>query len=208
VKLRLLALTATIACAAVAIGATSAKETVPARRSLNLLPPLIGGWRSQGDVQLDRDILDVLRADDYLSRVYVRGQEAADLFIGYYSTQRQGDTMHSPMNCLPAVGWQPLSMSRLRIAVSAGQTINANEYVIQKGLDTRLVVYWYQAHGRTIASEYASKFYLVIDSLRLHRSDAALVRVIVPDRVHPQAERAAVDFVRALHTELHAYLPD
>jgi EpsI family protein len=208
VRLRLLALTATILGAAVAIGATSASETPPARRALNLLSPVIGEWNSQGDVQLDRDILDVLRADDHLSRLYARGQDAADLFIGYYATQRQGDTMHSPMNCLPAVGWQPLSMSRMRIGVGGGRTINANEYVIQKGLDTRLVIYWYQAHGRTIASEYASKFYLVLDSLRLHRSDAALVRVIVPERDHPRAERAAVDFVRALHDELPPYLPE
>jgi EpsI family protein len=88
--------------------------------------------------------------------------------------------MHSPMNCLPAAGWQPLETGQATVAVPGGASIHANRYVIQKGLDQRLVYYWFQSHGRTVSSEYASKIFLVLDSLRLHRSDAALVRVITP----------------------------
>jgi EpsI family protein len=132
---------------------------------------------------------------------------ALDLFVGFWASQQQGDTIHSPMNCLPGAGWQPLSKERMKI--DAGPTVvDANRYLVQKALDKRLVLYWYQGHGRTIASEYWSKFYLVADALRLHRSDAALVRVILPVRAgEAEAELQGRAFVRALYPTLTEHLP-
>ncbi len=205
---RLLLLTCTLVAGFFTIQASAVREQIPPRRPLETLPDTIGGWRSTGDLPLDRGTLAVLRADDYVSRTYVRGPGAAQLFVAYYASQRQGDTMHSPMNCLPAAGWQPLTIGRTDIATPGGDTIHANRYVIQRGLDQRLALYWYQSHGRTVASEYASKVYLVLDSLRLHRSDAALVRVIAPLGRNPAlAERAAVDFVRNVYPVLGANIP-
>jgi EpsI family protein len=91
---------------------------------------------------------------------------------------------------------------------SEGGPINANRMVIQKALDKELVLYWYQSHGRTIASEYASKAYLVLDSIRQHRSDAALIRVITPMTAGDAATRAATEFVQALRPSLAAHVPD
>src|SRR5205807_4966788 len=118
-----------------------------------------------------------------------------------------GDTVHSPMNCLPAAGWQLLTMDRAPIPADE-HSIVVNRDIIQKGLDKRLVYYWYQSHSRVVASEYWSKAYLVLDGLRLHRSDGALVRVIAPIRESETvAERSAVDFVRALFPVLDRHLP-
>jgi EpsI family protein len=112
------------------------------------------------------------------------------------------------MNCLPAAGWQPMSIGRVQIPVEGAAPVNANRSVIQRGLDKQLVLYWYQSHGRTVASDYASKAYLVIDALRLHRSDGALVRVITPlGSREVTADRAAADFVRVLGPMLDGYLP-
>jgi EpsI family protein len=205
---RAIALTTLLAASAIVIGAASSVEEVPLRRSLVDLPSSLGQWRNVGDSPLDPATLEVLRADDYVSRTYVAGQIPAELFIAYYATQRQGDTIHSPMNCLPAAGWQPRSTGRTHIPVGGGASVTTNRYVIQKGLDERLVLYWYQSHGRTIASEYASKMYLVLDSLRLRRSDAALVRVIVPMSAgEPQADLAARDFVRNVYPVLDDFVP-
>jgi EpsI family protein len=204
---RLLLLTGTLLLAVTFIHVTAVREAVPLRRPLAELPPTIGAWRSVGDAPLDRGTLDVLRADDYLNRTYARGMMSADLFVAYYATQRQGDTMHSPMNCLPAAGWQALSTGRLQVDMGSAAPIEVNRYVIQKGLDQRLVLYWYQTHGRTIASEYASKAYLVLDSLRLHRSDAALVRVIAPLAHGAVQMDQATGFVQALYPVLAGYIP-
>jgi len=173
------------------------------------LPAAIGTWRSEGDLAIDADSLKILKADDYVNRLYVHGNVGLDLFIAYYATQRQGDTMHSPMNCLPASGWQPMSTGRVQLATADGAPIDANRVLIQKGLDKELVVYWYQSHGRTIASEYASKAYLVFDSIRQHRSDAALIRVITPAAAgEAAATRVAADFVQSLRPMLAAHIPD
>jgi EpsI family protein len=173
------------------------------------LPATVGTWRSEGDLAIDEDSLKILKADDYVNRLYVQGNTGLDLFVAYYATQRQGDTMHSPMNCLPASGWQPMSTSRVQLAVAGSAPINANRVLIQKGLDKELVLYWYQSHGRTIASEYASRAYLVLDSIRRHRSDAALIRVITPAAAgEARATQIATDFVQSLRPLLTAHIPD
>src|SRR5439155_25976870 len=121
----------------------------------------------------------------------------------------------SPLNCLPGAGWEPLSKSYLTIPLSgtgAEPSISVNRYIIQKGLDQQLVLYWYQSHGRVVANEYWSKLYLVRDAVRLNRTDAALVRVIVPiassdDAGETHAEGLAVDFVKKMFPVLPNYLP-
>jgi EpsI family protein len=205
---RLVAVTCTLLLGASIIRAVAAGDVVPPRTALANIPPELEGWRSVADHELDATTVAVLRADDYVARTYARRGDVADLFVGYYASQRQGQTIHSPMNCLPGAGWQPLSAKRLQIDVEGGMLIESNRYVIQKGVDKQLVLYWYQSHGRAVASEYAAKVYLVLDSLRWGRSDAALVRIVTPiGRDDARAERSAVDFVRALHPVLGGYLP-
>jgi EpsI family protein len=191
-------------------------EPAPIRSTFQQFPIQIQAWTGQQLPPFDARILAVLGVDDYLSRVYHSPDRgAAGLYVGFYNSQRQGDSIHSPMNCLPGAGWEPLSQASIRIpvTVSEGLTeVDSNRYVIQKGLDRQLVLYWYQSHGRTVASEYWSKFFLIRDAVRLNRTDAALVRVIVP--IYPgvedgemRAERQATDFVKAMFPLLPPYLP-
>jgi EpsI family protein len=140
----------------------------------------------------------------------------ASLYIGYYESQRQGDTIHSPLNCLPGSGWEPVSKSYVSIPVEAGSHASANilvnQYVIQKGLDRQVVLYWYQSHGRVVANEYRSKIFMVYDAVRLNRSDAALVRVVSPviggdPGAEARAGDRAVAFVKTMFPLLDRYLP-
>ena len=194
-------------------------EAVPLRVPFERFPMQISDWRGVQQAPLDPKILAVLGANDYLTRAYFTPERSAvGLYIGYYESQRQGDTMHSPLNCLPGAGWEPVSKTTLAIPVagSAAATsesqISVNRYVIEQGLDRQLVLYWYQSHGRVIASEYMSKFYLINDSIRLNRTDGSLVRVIaaIPPGAEDGeagAERLAVRFVKALFPVLGDYLP-
>jgi EpsI family protein len=205
---RLATLTIALLAAIAVIRAAAVRDPVAPHRPLAGLPLTLGDWRWRRDLPLDAGTVSVLKADDYISRSYVRGGSAADLFIGYYATQEEGGAMHSPMNCLPAAGWQPMSIGRVRLTAAGAAPIEANRYVIQQGLDKRLVLFWYQSHGRTVASDYASRAYLVLDALRLHRSDAAIVRVITPLTSRDgDADRAAADFVRVMRPALAGYLP-
>lgn len=184
------------------------------RQTFAAFPMSLQSWRATVDPPLEDDILKVLGVDDYLSRVYYQpGGAAVGLYMGYYGSQRQGDTIHSPLNCLPGAGWEPVQQGRLTIANVGGRDLLVNRYVVQKGLDRQLVLYWYQSHGRVIASEYWSRLYLIHDAMRINRTDGALVRVIAP--IHHgatdngmAAQQLAEAFVRVLFPELPPYLPN
>lgn len=205
-----------VACCLLAVSAFLARasraEPTPIREPLAGLSFQIGDWRGRQDPPLEPEVLEVLGADDYTVRTYVRGgSEVAGLFIGYFDSQRQGDTIHSPLNCLPGAGWTPTSSARASLAVPAStapgapdREIAVNQVVITKGLDRLFVLYWYQSHGRVVASEYWGKIYTVVDAIRLNRTDAALVRVIVP--FTGADERAAEATARAFATELFPLL--
>jgi EpsI family protein len=199
-----------LAGAAALLHARQAAEIVPQGLPLTSFPGQIGDWESQ-DLTLSPDILSVLGPGDFLSRVYsAPGQPYIDFFLAYFPSQRAGDTIHSPKNCLPGSGWTPLESSRITITGADGTTIPANRYLIEKGADRQLVIYWYQAHGRAVASEYLAKFYLVADSIRMNRSDGSLVRVVTQIRSgegEPSAEKRAVRFVQQIMPMLNQYVP-
>ncbi len=193
-------------------------EPSPARESFDRFPVVVDDWRGVQQAPFAKDILAVLGVDDYLTRAYYTPDRTGGLglYIGYYKSQRQGDTMHSPLNCLPGAGWEPVSNSHLRVSVQDSviggpRDIEINRYLIQKGLERQLVLYWYQAHNRVVASEYWGKVYLVTDAVRLNRTDGALIRVIVPVSSDPASEERAealgIRFVKSLFPLLPKYIP-
>jgi EpsI family protein len=205
--------------ATVAIARAERTEPVPIRAPLKDFPMQMAGWQGVQEPPFEPNILRVLGVDDYLTRVYYTPTRAGvGLYIGYYKSQRQGDTMHSPLNCLPGSGWEPLSQAVANVQVSrsegmAPSEITINRYVVQKGLERQMVLYWYQAHGRVVASEYWSKFYLIRDAVRLNRTDGALVRVIAPilgdsTTDAARAEGVARGFVQTVFPKLTQFLPE
>jgi EpsI family protein len=185
-------------------------EPTPIREPLQQCPLLLADYRGQTLPPFDKRVLAELGVDEYLNRVYESASGApVALYIGYYGSQREGDTVHSPKNCLPGSGWEPVTSQYLNIPVANGAPpIEVNRYVIAKGLDRQLVLYWYQSHGRVIASEYWAKIFLTLDAIRLNRTDGALVRVVTPiSGSEVAAEREAMQFVQTLFPLLGQYLP-
>ena len=156
-------------------------DLVPVSEPLSQVPRTIGGW-SGSDVPIDPDTLNTLGKGDFLSRVYAQENQLAliGLFIGYFPTQRTGVTIHSPKNCLPGAGWDFESTSYVDLNDAQGKPHRVGEYIIANGENRQFVIYWYQAHGRSIASEYMAKFFLVADAMRMNRTDGALIRVSTP----------------------------
>ena len=209
---RISILSACLLLGAAYVAMASKTESVPPRESLSGFPHVVAEWRGRPAPDFDAEILEVLGVDEYVNRVYSTDDgSAVGLYIGYYESQRQGDTIHSPMNCLPGSGWEPVSRTYMDIPVQTGttrHTINVNRYLIRKGLDEQVVLYWYQSHGRAIANEYRSKILMVYDAVRLNRTDAALVRIVSPKiRNERDSELRAIDFVRAIYPLLDKYIP-
>lgn len=187
-------------------------ETVPPVEPLLLFPSVIGDWLIYRDLPLEKEVLEVLRADDTLNRFYVNQttKEIAGLYIAYFRTQRYGQAPHSPKNCLPGSGWEPVKEDFLSLRVPGWDApITVNRYVVQHGDQKSVTLYWYQSHNRVIASEYAAKFWAVADSIRYRRSDTALVRILVP--VGPAgidvAEQTGVAFLQAVFPAMLRQLP-
>ena len=201
-----------IASTAVFLKAHSRAEYFPPRQALESFPAQIQDW-SGTDVALSKDTLDVLGPGDFLVRVYRNSNEQVpyiDLFIAYFPSQRAGDTIHSPKNCLPGAGWSPVQSSRITLSIPGHKPFNANRYVITKGESRQLVLYWYWAHDRGVASEYWAKYYLVADSIKMSRSDGALVRLTTPINLGESAAAAQerlMPFVAEVVPKLNDYIP-
>jgi EpsI family protein len=210
---RLIALSACFLATSAYAAHAMRPEIVPPREPLKNLPLEIGRWHGQEAPKFSDEVLAVLGAADLLNRFYLAPQEpAVSLYVGYYRSQREGDTMHSPMNCLPGAGWLPVSDDDVAIDVPGREkAITVNRIVIRKGADRQVVLYWYQSHGRVIASEYWSKAYMVYDAVRRHRSDAAMIRVISPvlpsEDTTALAEQRVTEFVQGLFPNLERHLP-
>jgi len=172
--------------------------------NLEALPLAIGEWSGRDAGDLDDESARILAADAYLNRSYRAGADAVPvgLYIAYYAEQRPGVSIHSPLHCLPGTGWEPLEVSTLDVPGGTGDAPRVRRMVVSKNLDRALVLYWYAVHGRMLAGELTSKLWLLRDSLRLHRTDAALIRIVVPAGREasslPVAEQQGLAFVRDL----------
>ncbi len=156
-------------------------DVIPLSEPLSKFPGSIAGWTGS-EQPIDQDDLNILGPGDFLSRVYTRAGQSQPigLYIGYYPTQRMGDLIHSPKHCLPGAGWLFDSSRYVDLIDANGKAHHVGEYIISNGDNRQFVIYWYQAHGRSVANEYMARIYMTIDAMRMNRTDGALVRVITP----------------------------
>ena len=162
--------------------ARSRNEIFPRREALSSVPSKLGSWMGS-DIAIDQQTLDILGPGEFLFRDYEdsQGQKPpVNVFIAYFPSQKTGDTIHSPSHCLPGAGWVPTQREVIQLSRADRTVFPVNRYVVSKAGDRQLVLYWYQAHDRAVANEYMAKYYLVADSIRMNRSDGALVRLMTP----------------------------
>ena len=199
-------------------------DRVPYSPPLSLMPETIGGWTGH-DLPIGEDVLAILGKGDFLNRIYtaprgiqhVSTAEPASpvapisLFIGYFASQRSGQSIHSPQNCLPGAGWVFDSRRYTELTADNGRTFHVGEYVISNAGERQFVLYWYQAHGRSIPNEYSAKIHMILDAIRLNRTDGAIVRVItpmVPSESVANARERVVRFTAQMAPDLPRFIPD
>lgn len=190
-------------------------EAYPIKTPLSEFPITMNEWEGV-EVGLEPNILTILGATEVLMRRYVTHPTPSAnyptpsvwLYIGYYQSQREGKTYHSPKNCLPGSGWQIIKSERISIPIGVNRTAMINKVLIQKGLEKEMVLYWYQDRGRVIASEYWAKIYMVYDAVTRNRTDGAMVRISVA--VNDSEEKTfqyMTGFVHKAFLNLGKYLP-
>ncbi len=186
-------------------------DLIPSREPLALLPNSIAGWNAS-QLSIDQETRDVLGDGDFLSRNYTRPGSPLpiNLFVAYFPSQRTGSTIHSPKHCLPGAGWVFDSSRYVNLIDDNGKVHHVGEYIISNGAMRDFVIYWYEAHGRSVASDYWAKFYLIEDAMRTNRTDGALVRImtpIMPGEDVPQARNRAQGFAAQLTPMLTRFIP-
>lgn len=188
----------------------SVGEGVQMRRSFDTFPTMLGSWKGQDDLTLEPDILRMLKMSDYLMRRYVNGTgQSMWLYMAYWPSQRKGSDIHSPKNCLPGGGWEPVEASRVAIEVpGAAAPIIVNRYLIQKDRQMQVVIYWFQAQGKVVAGELDAKIEMVRSAILRNRTDGAIVRISSPVYGDvPETTAELTRYVQLLYPVLREYLP-
>lgn len=199
-------------------------DRVPVSAPLAQLPTTLDGMSSR-DVPISAEALEILGKGEFLNRIYFPGATGSgggmsvagsrvtpvQLFIAYFPTQRSGQSIHSPQNCLPGSGWTFLHSGVTTFTDNSGKQYRVGDYVITDGKEKQEVLYWYQSHGRSIASDYKAKLLMLTDAIRYGRTDAALVRLItsVGSTEDPQAAHGRLlAFAKEVTPLLPAYVPN
>jgi EpsI family protein len=190
----------------------SRPEAEIARKPLKDFPSKIGDWQMIGEQTIDEKAMEVLLVDDYLMRSYRNGKgEIVHLYVGYFRSQKEGKQVHSPRQCLPGAGWSIVERSELLLASGTGNPggQRINSFLMGKGSERDLFLWWYQGRGRIYANEYLNKLYLIWDGLTRNRTDGALVRINSQVKSSPDDTlKLEMGLVESLSRSLSAFIPD
>jgi|HigsolmetaAR201D_1030396.scaffolds.fasta_scaffold15240_2 EpsI family protein len=186
------------------------KEVPPETPPLEQIPRTLGTWTVEQEFDLAQDVYEYLRPDSVVNRLYVSDGRQATLFIGYFKSLKSNYGPHSPRYCLPGTGWLARMTDKISIPIPASDdSLTVNRYIMERGENKIVVLYWYQSHARTWTDEITAKMLMLPDIVRYKRSDVALVRVVSPVEgvVSPdQAAAPAVNLIQELYPTLRTLL--
>lgn len=193
------------------VGYLSHVEDVPPSKPFSSFPKQIGEWSGQ-EQRFDQKVYDFVGVDDSFLATYQRPDRGSvQLYVGFYQSQREGDLIHSPKNCMPGAGWKIIGtdLEDLALRHHNPEKIKVIKLILQKGTQREIVLYWFQSRGRFIASEYLQKIYLVWDSIFRHRTDGSFVRLIAPVTNNDQQKTVEhlKNFAIQLIPVLQEYIP-
>jgi EpsI family protein len=181
---------------------------IPLRAPLTTVATTMRGLRAIDDT-FPSDQVRVAAMSTYILRLYGdRENPLFTVYVGYYDEQRQGKSIHSPKNCLPGDGWEPVEQSLVTLPVGAS-LVTVNRYRVVNHGHNALVYYWYQGRGRVASNEFRVKYELLRDAALHGRTEEALVRIVVPvtNNQVAAADSVARDVVAPLVTQMKQVLP-
>jgi EpsI family protein len=183
-------------------------KPVPITKSLEGFPLQIDGWSGKAH-KFSQNVYDILGVDDSVLIDYKNEKnENISMYVGYYESQKQGEIIHSPKNCMIGSGWQPIDISEIKISLDTGK-IPVMKMIVQKRSQKQVVLYWYQSGKRAVANEYFQRLYFIHDSIRYNQTNAAFIRFISPasDENYEGSLQLLSNFIKKIMPLLNEYLP-
>jgi EpsI family protein len=187
----------------------SQSERIAPNKPFSQFPLEIDQWKGVKS-EMDQEVYNILGVEDYIMANYRNNsEEMVNLYVGFYQSQKEGDIIHSPKNCMPGAGWNITKTSIETVLMKeTGKNINVIKLLLQKGAQKQIVLYWFQSRGRIISSEYMQKIWLVIDSVTKHRTDGSFVRLISPVVVDEQTTiKILKEFANKVYPVLREHIP-
>lgn len=173
--------------------------------------PMAEGIYSGEERRFSETSYDVLQADTTTLRRYIGAEgDVYWLFVAYFASQKYGSQIHSPKHCLPGGGWQILRHEPYELTLPDGRTLSINRLIIADRGRQQLMFYWYETRGGAISNEFGLKWDLVMNSLMLRPTDAAIVRLTLPIRAEDGVEgatRRAETFFQTFYPDIEHALP-
>jgi EpsI family protein len=165
------------------LGLTHEQERPKPVQPISAILDTVAGF-THSSIAVDTNSQRVAGMDEFVNRVYMRDSvQEFGLYVGYYTYQTQGKSIHSPRNCLPGAGWEPVESATLPIASAPGiGSRSMNKYILANNGNYAAVYYWYQGRGRVESNEYTVKYNLMRDAALFGRTEEALVRLVIPMR--------------------------
>ncbi len=150
-------------------------ELVPIVKTLEGFPKQIAEWRGE-PYRFSQAVYDKLGVDDSIAINYKNDNgDSVSMYVGYYESQKQGEIIHSPKNCMLGSGWQPIEISEINISVGT-RLIPVIKMIVEKHSHKMVSLYWYQSGNRAVANEYNQRLYFIYDSLRYNRTNSAFLK--------------------------------
>lgn len=201
-----------LAGTALFLEARARTQFVPLQTSLASFPTELENWVG-ADVPIPDEDRKTLGPGEFLQRTYkdrMNREPYVDLYVAYVPDQH-GLYRHLPKDCLLGSGWMTTESGTTALALPANGPFTANRYLITKGSDRQLVLFWYSAHGRRVASVGRIDLYLMFDSLLVNRADNALIRMnteLLAEERPDQAQERLVSFAALVNPVLDSFIPD
>jgi EpsI family protein len=149
------------------------------RAPMGVFPKVVDGVAGE-DLVIPDEERKVAGMSDYVLRAFgPQVNPDFTIYVGYYERQVQGQSIHSPKNCLPGAGWEILQSTRESIT-EPHVSGSVNRVLLANKGARALVFYWYQGRGRVEANEYTVKWNLLRDAALFGRTEEALVRIVFP----------------------------
>ncbi len=187
----------------------SHSERIAPNKPFSEFPLIIGPWQGTRG-QMDQKVYNILGVEDYIMADYRKASgEQVNLYVGFYQSQKEGDLIHSPKNCMPGAGWNIIENSVIPVVLDdTGQPVKVIKLLLAKGPEKMVVLYWFQSRGRIIASEYMQKIWLVVDSITKNRTDGSFVRLISPV-ITSEADSLNIlkEYAKTVYPALKAHIP-
>lgn len=186
----------------VAVSRVEAGGGAPTAPDFSTVPMQMGEWEGEDRGPLDETSQEILQPDAYMGRIYANADGyPVDVSVVF---GHQKETFHSPGFCLLGGGWNIIRKTQRAVDCDAdGQAVLANEFLLQREGEQRVVLYWYVSRGETTPSWVVLQYRLLRNRVLKRPRGGALVRVTAPVGGSAEvAEQIAEDLMRELYPGL------